>query len=164
MRPDDTTSTDTLHALLSDLRHRLEALPHTRRLTEDDVQLLYGRAHSEFTQGRHEQALRGFQALLVYRPTDPVLLRGAALCLQRLGRHGLAAAAFTALQFLEPDNPAHTLALAENRLLAQELGAAREAFADAVAACRANPAHAPLLARAQALLDLLENRHEPASA
>lgn len=147
-----------LAATLAQLRDKLQALPTLRRLGDDDAEAVYAVGYREFGQGRYEQALRHFQLLLVYRPTHTVYLLGAALCLQRLRRFELAIVAFTALRFLEPAQPGHLLAAAECHLLCGERGEAGKALRQLVAWCREHGGHAAVLARAEALLTLMQSR------
>lgn len=157
-----TAPTGRLAALVMDLKRKLEALPHTRKLTDADVEAIYTLAYREFSQARYEEALHHFQLLLVYRPTHKVYLLGAALCLQRLRRYELAMAAYVALRYLDPQQPRHTLALAECQLLAHEHGAARDTLERAIEFCNDNAGHDTVRDRARAMLELMNPRHEPA--
>ncbi len=155
---------EALTQVLQQLRQELEALPSAQRMSDADAETVYALAYREYGQARYEQALKYFQLLLVYRPTHPVYLLGAALCLRRARRYQLAAAAFLALGFLEPTVPGHTLALAECQLLNHEHPQARDTLALVIGYCDQHPGHGPVRARAQAMLDLMSPHHEPAVA
>lgn len=151
-----------MHEAVARLRSDLAALPSCSRLTDADANAIYALAYRDFGLARHDRALERFQLLLVYRPASTVYMLGCALCLQRLRRYELAAAAFGALRYLEPGVPGHTLALAECQLLSQERDEARQTLADTIAYCDAHPGHDAVRARAQAMLDLMRPRDEPA--
>lgn len=150
---------DALSALFARLRRELEQLPTRAHLTDADAQALYALAYREYGQARHEEALRYFQLLLVYRATDPVYLLGLALCLQRLRRYEHAEAAYSALTLLEPREPSYRLALAECQLLRHEHGVARQTLEIVTTLCAESGAHEQVLARAQAMLQLLRSEH-----
>lgn len=155
---------DTVTAALTELERQLAALPGAGRLGAADTEAVYALAYREYGQARYEQALRYFQLLLVYRTTNKVYLLGAALCLQRLRRYELAVAAFDLLRMLEPEKPGHTLALAECQLLCHLHGEARDTLAQVSDFCRRNTGHDKVLARAQAMLELMRPPHEPVAA
>ncbi len=150
---------DALAALLGDFKRELESLPSARRLTDADAEGFYALAYREFSRARYEEALRLFQLLLVYRPTNTVYLLGTALCLQRLRRYGAAVAVFAALRFLDPRQPSHTLAVAECQLLCHDHPGARETLARVIDYCVAHQGNEPVRARAQAMLELMRSQH-----
>ena len=155
---------DAVAQVLLQLKQELESLPSAQRMSEENAETVYALAYREYGQARYEQALKYFQLLLVYRPTNTVYLLGAALCLRRERRYELASAAFLALGFLEPTVPGHTLALAECQLLNHEHPQARDTLALVIGYCGNQPGHDPVRARAQAMLDLMSPHHEPAVA
>lgn len=147
--------------MLLDLQRELESLPHTQRLDDAQAEAVYALAYQEYNRARHDQALRYFQLLLVYRPTSTVYLLGAALCLQRLRRYEAAIRVFRALSLLDPQVPGHVLAMAECQLLCHERTQARESLEQLSAFCRDHRGHERVQARAQAMLELMKPHDEP---
>jgi len=156
--------TDRGVPVLARIRQALALLPGSRRMSEADAQALYALAYNEYTQGRYAKALGCFQLLAVFRPEDTVYLLGLALCQQRLGCYTEASLAFEALCAQEPGVPGHMLALAECRLLNQEHDPARQMLEATIRYCAAHDGHAPVHARAQAMLELMRLAHEPVTA
>jgi type III secretion system low calcium response chaperone LcrH/SycD len=149
---------------LAQLQRELESLPQSRCLTDADAEAVYSLAYREFGQARYEEALRYFQLLLIYRPTAKTYLLGAALCLQRLRRYEPAILVFSALGVVDAAEPSHTLAVAECQLLCHKREEARQTLGLVIDFCRASAAHEKVLARAQAMLELMRSQHEPAAA
>lgn len=153
------TATDPVAAMVMEFKRELEALPHTSCLTTEDAEAVYTLAYREYTRARYPEALRFFQLLLVYRPTNSVYLLGAALCLQRMRRYERAIAAYIALHYLEPQQPGHMLAVAECQLLCHDHTAARESLAQVIDSNGASDSHDPVRARAQAMLELMRSQN-----
>ena len=163
-KPDSPPDAAQFGAILSDLKRQLEALPSRERLDDAQVEGLYALGYREFGQSRYAQALDYFKVALLYRPTNTVYLRAAAMCLQRMRNYELAVAAYTVLNFLEPSEPAHPLAIAECRLLRREHAMAREMLERAVSVSGSDGRHAAVRARALSILELMRSHHVPVAA
>ena len=157
-------TSEPVSAMLMEFNRELDALPSTKRVSSADAEAVYALAYQEYGRARYQEALRYFQLLLVYRPTNKVYLLGTGLCLQRLRRYDLASSAYSALRILDPLEPGHTLALAECQLLCRDHDDARETLASVIAFCQERAGHDQVLARAQAMLQLMRPHHEPLAA
>lgn len=133
-----------------------------RLLSGADVESCYAMAYREFGQGRYEKALQLFRLLVLSQPGNKVFLLGTALCLRKLREYHQAAASFAILRLFESEEPAHPLAQAECLLLAQDAEAAHEVLEQVICYCTTHDGHDEVFARAKAILQLMEQRHEPA--
>jgi type III secretion system low calcium response chaperone LcrH/SycD len=159
MTAEPITVPEPLANLIRRMREHLENLPSAKRLQESDAEGLYALAYSEYSRNRYDEALRYFQLLLVYRPTNCTYLLGAALCLRRLRKYALAVLAYSALCMLQPRDASHALGLAECQLLSQQHEAARQSLGMVISFCGEDAVHAPVRARAEAILELMRPRH-----
>ncbi len=125
------------------------------RLEEGQLDFLWRLGQECAAQGRHEDSLACFAALVNFRLNQPAYLDAMASTLFQLGRVEEALAAFRILDLLDPFKPQHTLSVAQCLL---PLGRAEEAFhllGVVVEHCRDDPSQSSVLQRAQALRDLL---------
>lgn len=159
-----TASATPAAAMLAAFKRQLENMPFSGKMTPEAAEAVYAMAYREYTRARYEEAVKLFQLLLVYRPTNPAYLLGAGLCLQRLRRFDLAIAAYTALGFLDPEQPSHRLAVAECQLLKREHDAARSTLTEVIGYCRKHTSHDQILSRAQAMLELMRPQNVAAAA
>jgi|GEM_PF-2436047 len=85
-------------------------------------------AAQAFSQGKYQEALAGFDALIQSYPDDILLRRFQAIALQRLGRKEEAFAAFEQALDMEPANAATRYYYGEALMNAGKLKEAREEF------------------------------------
>lgn len=98
---------------LQELREKIADLPSSKRFTDVQIEVIYGIGYSFFMQGKFDMACSVFQMMLMYRPLDPRILGGFALCCKRLGRFEAAIPAYSAALVLEPTNLTWAVHMAE---------------------------------------------------
>jgi len=133
----------------------LNALPGSRRLTADQLEVIYAMAYAHVVQAQYAQALPLFAFLAQYGPTRKHYLAGLALCLNQLGRHGEAARIYSLIGVLYPGQPDTALRVAECQIAQGDLDGARANLALAIDASGDDPACQDMAARARSLRDLL---------
>ncbi|MGE8658751.1 MAG: SycD/LcrH family type III secretion system chaperone [Achromobacter sp.] len=132
----------------------LAALPGSRRLTTDQLEVIYAMAYAHVAQGQYGQALPLFAFLAQYGPTRKHYLVGLALCLQMQQRYEEAIRIHSLIGVLFPLAPEATLRVAECQLALEQIEAARDSLQWVVAAAQDDGAYAQLGARAASLLAL----------
>ncbi|MEI2417095.1 tetratricopeptide repeat protein [Orrella sp. JC864] len=96
----------------------LAALPASSRLSEAQLEALYGLGHSHLLQGQPRQALPYFSLLGMYGMPRRHYLAGLALCLQRCERYDDAVRVYALLGTLFPETADPFVGMAECLLAA----------------------------------------------
>jgi type III secretion system low calcium response chaperone LcrH/SycD len=99
--------------VVEDLRGKIANLPSSTRFSEDQIEMIYGLAHSLFEQGKFENACGIFQVLLVYKPLEIRFLTAFGICCKRMARYDGAIPAFSTALIIEPGNLESGVHLAE---------------------------------------------------
>lgn len=130
----------------------LDALPSNKRLSAEQLEVIYSLAYAHVVQQQYEQALPLFTFLSQYGPTRKHYLSGLALSLRMVGRYAEAINIYSLVLVLFPDSLEAALHIAESQIGQGERGQARISLSQLVEASEGNP---DLQNRARALLELL---------
>lgn len=130
----------------------LNGLPSSKRLTAEQLEVIYSLAYAHVVQQQYAQALPLFTFLSQYGPTRKHYLSGLALCLRMLSRFDEAVNMYSLVLVLFPDSLESALHVAECQIGQGDLTQARISLTQLVAATDDN---LDLQNRARALLDLL---------
>ncbi len=103
----------------------MEALPSSRRLTPEQLEVVYALAYAQVAQEQYAQALPLFAFLAQYGPTRKHYLVGLGVCLQMLGRADEAIDIYSLVLTLYPDSLPTALRVAECHLALRQLDRAR---------------------------------------
>jgi type III secretion system low calcium response chaperone LcrH/SycD len=95
------------------LKARLAELPAATRFTDEQIEVIYGIAHSLYQQGKFETSCSLFQVLMVYRPLDARVMLAFAIACKRLLRFDAAIPAFAAAVALNPSDLSGAVHLSE---------------------------------------------------
>jgi len=140
------------------IRQALEALPSSQVLEPAEAEALYAAAKRLVGQGQYQAAFGQFCLLTTFRPTHTKYLNGLALTHRLLGRHQEALDVYYFALQLEPGQPRHALNVAECLMLLQRREDALAALQVVMRYCKGRDTAPGVLARAQALADLLSSK------
>jgi type III secretion system low calcium response chaperone LcrH/SycD len=154
------TKESSMHTAAANLRSSfgqklyegLDGLPSSKRLTAEQLEVIYSLAYAHVVQKQFAQALPMFTFLCQYGPTRKHYLTGLALSLRMLGRFDEAINMYSLVLVLFPESLDAALHIAESQIGQGDLGQARISLGQLIAATEDNP---ELQNRARALLDLL---------
>ena len=130
----------------------LDGLPSSKRLTAEQLEVIYSLAYAHVVQQQYAQALPMFTFLSQYGPTRKHYLSGLALCLRMQSRFDEAINMYSLVLVLFPDSLDAALHIAESQIGQGELGQARISLSQLIEATEDDP---DLQIRARSLLDLL---------
>jgi len=130
----------------------LNGLPSSKRLTAEQLEVIYSLAYAHTVQQQYAQALPLFTFLCQYGPTRKHYLTGLALSLRMLSRFDEAINMYSLVLVLFPDSLDAALHIAECQIGQGDVEQARLSLDQLVAATDDN---LDLQNRARALLDLL---------
>jgi type III secretion system low calcium response chaperone LcrH/SycD len=130
----------------------LNGLPSSKRLTADQLEVIYSLAYAHVVQQQYAQALPLFTFLCQYGPTRKHYLSGLALSLRMLSRFDEAINMYSLVLVLFPDSLEAALHVAECQIGQGDVEQARLSLSQLIDAADDN---ADLRNRATALLDLL---------
>ena len=130
----------------------LNGLPSSKRLTAEQLEVIYSLAYAHTVQQQYAQALPLFTFLCQYGPTRKHYLTGLALSLRMLSRFDEAINMYSLVLVLFPDSLDAALHIAECQIGQGDIEQARLSLDQLVAATDDN---LDLQNRARALLDLL---------
>lgn len=140
---------------IAGVRAKMDALPNASRMSQQEVESIYGLGYRELEQGHYPEAFRCFSVLSLLKPTSARYWRGLALSCRMLAQYGVAADIYRFVGALEPDDPQHDLDLAECLLLQHKVNAARETFERLIASCTNVKSAEKVSSRARALLGMI---------
>lgn len=103
----------------------MESLPSSRRLTSEQLEVVYALAYAHVAQEQYAQALPMFAFLAQYGPTRKHYLVGLGVCLQMLGRADEAINIYSLVLTLHPDALPSALRIAECHLAMRQMDRAR---------------------------------------
>jgi len=112
----------------------LAALPSGKRMTAEQLEVIYALAYAHVTQKQYAQALPVFALLATYGPTRQHYIAGLALCLQMCERYEEAIDMYSLMITLFPGSPEPALQVAECFLMLGRTDEAREEL-DRVLGC-----------------------------
>lgn len=154
-----TSTPDALHDSMGrQLFAQLEALPGSKRLKPEQLEVIYSLAYAHVVQNQHAQALPIFAFLAQYGPTRRHYLAGLALCLHAAGRFDEAVNIHSLALVLFPGHLEPALHMAESLAAMGDLDAARGTLKNLVATDTPD-----LSARAATQLERLARREEAAA-
>ena len=130
----------------------LDALPSSKRLTAEQLEVIYSLAYAHVVQQQYAQALPLFTFLCQYGPTRKHYLSGLALSLRMLSRFDEAINMYSLVLVMFPDSLDAALHIAESQIGQGDLVQARMSLSQLIEATHDNP---ELQVRARALIDLL---------
>jgi len=85
-----------------------------KKVSDDQVEVMYSIGHAIFMQGKLEKALNVFQVILLYRPLDARIIEACATTLKRMGKFEEAIPAYAAaMVFGDFGNPMPSVHIAE---------------------------------------------------
>jgi type III secretion system low calcium response chaperone LcrH/SycD len=130
----------------------LDGLPSTKRLSAEQLEVIYSLAYAHVVQQQYAQALPLFTFLCQYGPTRKHYLSGLALSLRMLSRFEEAINMYSLVLVLFPDSLDAALHVAECQIGQGDAAQATISLTQLIAATEDTP---DLQNRARALLDLL---------
>ena len=151
MNPELSTIVNSVNRLCTEL----ESLPSSKRLSDQEIDILYSMARNLLEQGHHEEARRYFVFLVFFRPTEARILVGLGVANQLLGRYEDAICNYALAAHAEPQQPAHSLSIAECEILQKNFAAAREMLDIVIRYCKEKGGFDKILARADGLISLI---------
>lgn len=144
-------------ALAERLYQNLEALPSSKRLTKEQLEVMYGLAYTQISQERYDQALPLFAFLSQYGPTRKHYLVGLGVCLQMVGREEDAINIYSVVLTLYPNSLTTALRVAECHIALKQFDQARRTLQ--LLAVDDAGTYADVATRAKALLQLLAHEN-----
>lgn len=130
----------------------LDALPSSKRLTAEQLEVIYSLAYAHVVQQQYAQALPLFTFLCQYGPTRKHYLSGLALSLRMLARYDEAINMYSLVLVLFPDSLEAALHVAECQIGQGDTAQARISLVQLIAA---TDDASELQTRAKSLMDLL---------
>lgn len=130
----------------------LDALPSNKRLSAEQLEVIYSLAYAHVVQQQYAQALPLFTFLCQYGPTRKHYLSGLALSLRMLARYDEAINMYSLVLVLFPDSLDAALHVAECQIGQGDVAQARISLAQLI---EATPDTPDLNTQARSLLDLL---------
>lgn len=86
----------------------------SKRVSNEQIEVMYSIGHSTFMQGKLDKALNVFQLILLYRPLDARILEACATTLKRMGRFEEAIPVYgSVMVFGDMKNPMPSVHIAE---------------------------------------------------
>jgi hypothetical protein len=140
--------------VLSDLRGAFSALPSARRFEPEQIDVLYGLAHSALAAGRNTDAQNIFDLLTLYAGSQPRVWAGRAAAGAAQGRWQDALIFWSMAAMLEPERVDYTLGAGYAELMLGKPSQARDTLTLALRAAE-RQGDAPAAERAAGLLSLL---------
>lgn len=137
-----------------DLRAAFDALPSARRFKPQEIEVLYGMAHSALTAGSHADAQGIFDLLIIYAGSQSRMWAGRAAACESQGNWRDALAAWSMAALLDPERVEYTLLSGHAELMLGKLPQARLTLTLALRAAQ-RLGDATSGARAEAMLGLL---------
>lgn len=104
----------------------LEALPSSRRLTTEQLEVIYSIAYAHAAQHQYQHALPYFALLAQYGPTRSHYLAGLALSLQMVTRYEEAIDIYSLMLLMFPSSLAPALHVAECQIALGQAADAKE--------------------------------------
>ena len=144
------THSPTVQSIL-DLKHALESLPSSSRLSSADANAIYAMAYQLVGQNRFETAYRYFSLLTLYKPTHTAYLQGLGLTYRMMERYDEALNVYSFLVTIDPTNLEHDMAIVECLLLKKEFEEAQQTVTTLLQYCKENDVTGPLNDRAQVI-------------
>ena len=85
-----------------------------KKVSDDQVEVMYSIGHAIFMQGKLERALNVFHVILLYRPLDARIIEACATTLKKMGKFEEAIPTYAAaLVFGDLENPMPSVHIAE---------------------------------------------------
>jgi Flp pilus assembly protein TadD len=85
-----------------------------KKVSDDQVEVIYSIGHAIFMQGKFEKALSVFQVILLYRPLDSRVIEACATTLKKMGKFEEAIPTYAAaMMFGDLENPMPSIHIAE---------------------------------------------------
>lgn len=131
----------------------LEALPSSKRMSKEQLEVMYALAYTQLTQEHYDQALPLFAFLSQYGPTRKHYLVGLGICLQMLEREDDAINIYSLVLTLYPDSLTTALRVAECYIALKQFEQARHTLE--LLSIDDAGAYADVATRSKALLQLL---------
>lgn len=123
---------------------------------EADYEALYALGHNLYSQARYQDAVRIFGFLVLQNHLEPRYMNAYASSLQMVGNYLEAIKSYSIASLMDMEDPLPTFHTAECMLALNMVTEAREALGFVISQCKA-PQYAPLQARAEAMLALLQS-------
>ena len=140
-----------LVSTVDQLKADLKALPASSRLDEDDINAIYALAYNLLKQGRHDEALKYFSLLSLYRPVDSKILVGLAVTYQMLQMLDQAINVYSFAAVVEPENPEQMLSMAQCQIAQHAFAAAVDSLDIVIRFCTQNEGFDRIKQQAEAL-------------
>ena len=148
---------------ITQMLDQLEALPARKRLPDSAVEHVLSMACNLMRQGKTEKAWGYFRVLTMYRPSDPRILAGFAVCCQELGRLEEAIQYYATAAHVKPGKPEYLLAIAECELLQKDYAQARQSLNIVIRFCQDHDVAGKTRLRAESMLSLIDKGERSAS-
>jgi tetratricopeptide (TPR) repeat protein len=109
----DFDLTTFVHAI-RDLQRQFLDSDIAKKVSEDQIEVMYSIGHALYMQGKLEKALNVFQLILLYRPLDARILEACATTFKKMGRFEEAIPVYgSVLVFGDMSNPMPSVHIAE---------------------------------------------------
>jgi len=152
-------SLEDLPSLLLELFKQGATLGMIQGFSQDDLEKMYAVGHGLYTQGRFREAMRIFGFLAMRDHLDMRFARALAACLQMLKQYKQATEMYLLAYAMDMSDPSPNLHVCEC-LIAQGQGAAAREGLELLLETSDPQRHAGVRAKAQALLEFLD-QHTP---
>ncbi len=114
--PDVTPELD-LHVFqdaIRDLHQQFANSEISKKVSDDQIEVMYSIGHAIFMQGKLDKALNVFQLILLFRPLDARILEACATTLKKMGRFEEAIPVYgSVMVFGDMKNPMPSVHIAE---------------------------------------------------
>jgi tetratricopeptide (TPR) repeat protein len=100
--------------IIRDLQQTFADSDIAKKISDDQVEVMYSIGHAIFMQGKLEKALNVFQVILLYRPLDARIIEACATTLKKMGKFEEAIPTYAAaMVFGDLENPMPSIHIAE---------------------------------------------------
>lgn len=140
---------------MQDLREQFGASSIASRLSDEQIEIIYGFAYDLHLQGKFEMAIQQLKLILLYRPFHHRALLALGINLKRLGQFADAIPVFTASIVYSEGNPQAAIHIAECLSALGEMESSKQVLEPLIKIASMDEAYASLLRRAQALHQMI---------
>ncbi len=133
------------------LREQFGSSSIASRLSDDQIEIIYGFAYELHLQGKFEMAIQQLKLILLYRPFHHRALLALGINLKRLGQFADAIPVFTSAIVYSEGSPQAAIHIAECLTALGEMESSKQVLEPLIKIASMDEAYASLLRRAEAL-------------
>lgn len=140
-----------LSEAMASLREQFRESSLATRLTDDQIEIIYGFAYDLHLQGKFELAIEQLKLLLLYRPFHARALLALGINLKRLGQFAESIPVFTASMAYSEGDPVAAIHIAECLTALGDMESGKKVLDPLIRMASMDDAYTSLLKRAEAL-------------